>query len=105
MLTSEPVTPFLARIGEHPDTILDLRTPGEFVQGHIAGARNIDCMDPSFVTKLKELSRDTPYSIYCRSGGRSAQALLVMESLGFTDVMDLSGGTIAWESDGQSLVL
>jgi rhodanese-related sulfurtransferase len=103
MLTSKPVDSFRARVEEHPECVLDVRTPGEFAQGHIGDAVNIDYMDPSFVEKMKELPREAPYSIYCRSGGRSAQALLMMESLGFTDVMDLAGGTIAWQSAGHTL--
>lgn len=80
--------------------LLDVRTPAEFAEGRLAGAQNIDQMAPDFADRLAELPRDESYVIYCRSGNRSAQARAVMEDLGFTDVVDIEGGILAWSQAG-----
>ena len=80
--------------------LLDVRTPAEFADGRLAGAVNIDQTAPDFRDRLEELPRDEPYVIYCRSGNRSAQARAVMEELGFTDVVDIDGGILAWAAAG-----
>jgi rhodanese-related sulfurtransferase len=35
--------------------------------------------------------------VYCRSGNRSGQAALILETLGFTNTKNLSGGMMAWQ--------
>jgi rhodanese-related sulfurtransferase len=85
-----------------PDRVLiDVRTPEEHAEGHLADARLMDFYAPTFRADLDELDRDTPYAIYCRSGNRSGQALAIMRELGFTDVVDLDGGIGAWTAAGQ----
>lgn len=86
---------------EEPERIVvDVRTPGEFAQGHLEGARLVDYNAPDFKERIAELDRDESYVIYCRSGNRSAGARQVMEDLGFTDVVDVDGGIIAWNQQG-----
>jgi rhodanese-related sulfurtransferase len=41
--------------------------------------------------------KDQEIIIYCRSGNRSGQACMVLESLGFTNVINVSGGMLAWQ--------
>ncbi len=72
--------------------ILDVRTPEEFRQGHLAGAVNIDYNSPNFEEELSSLNMKNSYAIYCRSGNRSAEALSVMAEKGFIWVIDLVGG-------------
>ncbi len=84
-------------------TIIDVRTPEEYAEGHIAGAQNIDFYAGDFSDKISQLNKNTPYAIYCRSGNRSGQTLMFMESLGFTNVVDLQGGIGAWVSAGNTL--
>lgn len=84
--------------------ILDVRTPAEYAQGHIAGAINIDFYSPAFEETVKALDRDDTYFIYCRSGNRSGQARNLMEGLGFAEVYNLSGGINAWQDAGLATV-
>jgi rhodanese-related sulfurtransferase len=72
-------------------TIIDVRTPAEFGQGHVVGAINIDVEGPTFGEQIAELDKDEPYLVYCRSGRRSAIAAEKMVEAGFTDIADAGG--------------
>jgi phage shock protein E len=85
-------------------TIIDVRTPAEFAQGHLPGAVNIDISSPGFTAQLDGLDRSAPYAVYCRSGNRSAAALDSMSQMGFTAAYDLSGGIGDWQSAGGEVV-
>jgi phage shock protein E len=71
--------------------LVDVRTPEEYAQGHLAGAQLVDFQAADFRERIAELPRDEPYFLYCRTGNRSAQAAAVMAELGFTDVVDGGG--------------
>ena len=93
-----------AMVAEEPaPTIIDVRTPEEFAQGHLVGAVLVDYNAPGFREAIAELPRDESYLIYCRSGNRSAGARQVMVELGFEDVADIDGGVTAWVAQGQPL--
>lgn len=80
--------------------LVDVRTPGEFQASHIAGATNIDFFDnEGFDTKFNALDKEKPLYIYCRSGNRSSKAAKKLEALGFTSIIDLSGGYLAWQKE------
>lgn len=76
--------------------LLDVRTPKEYQEGHIDGAKNIDYFDKSFKTELSKLNKNLPVYVYCRSGGRSGKAMQIMKEIGFVDVYNLKGGFLAW---------
>lgn len=76
--------------------LLDVRTPAEFDQGHLQGAMNFDIQKSDFVSRIESLDPDKPYLLYCKAGGRSANALRLMQTLGFDRVHHLAGGYIAW---------
>jgi rhodanese-related sulfurtransferase len=80
--------------------ILDVRTPEEFAEGHLEGARMIDFYTDDFADRVAELDPDVPYLVYCRSGSRSGQTVAIMEELGFTDVADVDGGIMSWLDAG-----
>ena len=80
--------------------VLDVRTPAEFTDGHLADAINIDFYEADFADSLKALDRDVPYVLYCRSGNRSATAAQIMRDLGFTEVYEVDGGILAWVQAG-----
>lgn len=84
-------------------TLIDVRTPAEFAEGHLAGATLLDIQDPSFAERLAELPTDGTYVVYCRSGNRSAAAVQAMRQRGFTEVYDL-GGIIDWQAAGLPVV-
>jgi len=92
------------RSSETEFVLLDVRTLGEFQQGHIEGASQLDFYGKGFKAELSKLQKDLPYLIYCRSGNRSGQSLRVMRELGFTNVQDLTGGIKSWLVSGKKLV-
>lgn len=69
--------------------IVDVRTPQEFVGGHLEDAINIDVQNPNFETVISELDPDAEYLVYCRSGNRSGQAIQIMKQLGFSNVTNI----------------
>ena len=77
--------------------ILDVRTPGEFANGKIADAKNVDWNGDNFDTQVANLDKSKPVFVYCLSGGRSRKAANHLVELGFTNVIELNGGYLAWE--------
>lgn len=75
--------------------LLDVRTPQEYGSGHIDKAINIDWLGEGFEEKAQGLDKTRPVYVYCKMGGRSAQAARVLDSLGF-EVVDLKGGYDAY---------
>ncbi len=85
----------------NPDfIIIDVRTPEEFAEGHIADAVNIDFYSDMLASELSVMNKDKTYLIYCRSGGRSGSTLDIMEDEGFLEVYNMVGGMIAWQEEG-----
>lgn len=80
-------------------TLIDVRTPEEFKEGHIEGALNIDVKSEEFVTEIENLTKSDTLLVYCRSGRRSLYAAQVMVSFGFQKIYDLEGGFLNWESE------
>jgi rhodanese-related sulfurtransferase len=64
--------------------ILDVRTPGEYAQGHVDGSRNIPLGE--LAGRLSELNKDTPILACCASGMRSGQAVAMLRRAGFAEV-------------------
>lgn len=78
--------------------ILDVRTEDECLDGMIPGAINIDIYKgQGFVYKVDELDRSKNYYVYCKAGGRSAQACSIMNQMGFETTYNLMGGFSEWE--------
>jgi phage shock protein E len=84
-------------------TVIDVRTPEEFAEGHIEGAMMIDFSAPDFADRVAELDPEQEYLVYCRSGNRSGQAVAIMRKLGFDRVFDMEGGTVAYAAAGLPL--
>lgn len=74
---------------------IDVRTKGEFLNGHIEGSVCIDIQDTSFLSEIQKLDRSKTYFVYCRSGNRSGYAVALMRSMGFDHVYDLDGGVMS----------
>lgn len=84
--------------------IIDVRTPEEFAEGHIAGAVNIPVEYPDFMDQVSQLDPNATYAVYCRSGNRSQPAVAGMSSVGITGIYELESGTTGWTGEGQPLV-
>lgn len=76
--------------------IVDVRTPGEFKQGHIAGAENMDLFGTKFEDQVARLPRDKPVLLYCRTGNRSAGAADLLKEAGLK-VLHMNEGIQGWE--------
>jgi rhodanese-related sulfurtransferase len=98
------VTEFSAKSAEAGVVTLDVRTPGEFAEGYIEGARLIDFQSGNFENEIATLDKTATYAVYCRSGNRSGQAVKVMMDAGFTNVFNMNGGVIDWANAGLPLV-
>ena len=75
-----------------------MREPDEFKGplGHIAGAKLIPL--GSLLSRTKQLSKENPMIVVCRSGARSAQASVLLRNAGFARVANLSGGMLRWRA-------
>ena len=80
--------------------ILDVRTPGEFANGRIENAVNLDYYSQTFKNDLNKLDKDKTYLIYCRTGSRSGKALDIMKELKFGKVYNMLGGITQWKTEG-----
>jgi rhodanese-related sulfurtransferase len=98
------VTEFSGKVAEAGVITLDVRTPGEFAEGHIEGAQLIDFQSGNFENEISSLDKNATYAVYCRSGNRSGQAVKVMHDAGFHNVYNLNGGVIDWANAGLPLV-
>lgn len=90
--------------GNDDVTVIDVRTPEEFAEGHIDGATMIDFYEASFSDDVAALDPDGTYLLYCRSGNRSGQTVALMQQLGFEQVYDMEGGVVAYSGQGLPLV-
>lgn len=78
--------------------ILDVRTEDECLDGIIPGAINIDIYKgQGFIYQVEELDKSKNYYVYCKAGGRSAQACTIMNQLGFETTYNLMGGFSEWD--------
>lgn len=90
--------------GDPRAVVLDVRTPDEYISGHIEGAELLDFNSgAAFQKGISALDKDKTYYIYCHSGNRSGQAACYMKSQGL-NVVELQGGIMAWSMAGMPLV-
>jgi rhodanese-related sulfurtransferase len=80
--------------------IIDVREEGEWNTVHIPGAIHIPLAQLN--NRLSELQsyKNSAIITQCRSGARSAKALDILKSAGFTHVQNMEGGLIAWHKAG-----
>jgi phage shock protein E len=69
--------------------LLDVRTLGEYSEGHLEGAVNVPVQTLEAGVPLDSSKKDQDVVVYCRSGHRSAKAASLLKSAGFTKVHDL----------------
>ena len=85
-------TRWLSRNSEEPFE------PDEYAEGHIAGSTLIPL--GQLANRISKLPQDRPIVAVCRSGNRSSVALSVLTRAGFTNVLNLRGGMLAWARGG-----
>lgn len=80
--------------------ILDVRTEFEIAEGYIPNAIHLDIMNAgAFMDGANKLDKEKNYFVYCKAGGRSAQACMIMESIGFKNTNNLMGGFSQWDGE------
>jgi rhodanese-related sulfurtransferase/rubrerythrin len=75
--------------------LIDVRQSAEYEQVHIAGAKLIPLAE--IPGRAGEIDRSKPTILYCRSGNRSRAAAAHLLNAGFTDVVSMDGGILAWQ--------
>jgi rhodanese-related sulfurtransferase len=92
----------LVQQGQHVE-LIDVRTPVEFREVHVGFARNVplDQLDAAGVSARRNGS---PLYVICRSGKRGAQACEQLAAAGYTNVVNVEGGTQAWDQAGLPVV-
>lgn len=84
--------------------ILDVRTPAEYAEGHLPGAVHIDILGEGFAEAIAALPTDATYLVYCKAGGRAANAIAALAELGVTDATNLGGLEDAAQATGLAIV-
>ncbi len=86
--------------------LIDVRTPVEFREVHVDVARNVplDQLDPAAIMQARQGAADEPLYVICRSGGRGQQACDKFHRAGFTNVVNVVGGTLACVQAGLNVV-
>ncbi len=89
------------------DVLIDVREPGEYAAGHLAGAINI----PRGLLEFKISgdpaleNRDLNILIYCKTSGRAALSALSLKAMGYLHVTSISGGFDAWTAAGKPVAM
>jgi len=84
--------------------LIDVRTPVEYREVHVSCARNVP-LDQLHAPQLAAgRSRSVPLYVICRSGSRGKQACEKLQAAGFTQAVNVEGGTQAWEQAGLPVV-
>ena len=86
--------------------LIDVRTPVEFQEVHIEIARNVplDRLDPAALMQARNGLANEPLYVVCRSGSRGQQACEKFLKAGFTNVVNIEGGTMACVEAGLPVV-
>lgn len=89
-----------------PVDLIDVRTPVEFQEVHVAFARNVplDRLDPQAIQSERNGNAGQPLYVICRSGSRGKQACEKLLAAGHTNVVNVEGGTLACEMAGLPVV-
>lgn len=83
--------------------LVDVRTPGEYKDGHLAKAVNIDYKNADFAENVNKLDKNKPVFVYCLAGVRSAAAAKILHDKGFTEIYDMAGGYMKWTAAGKTV--
>jgi thioredoxin len=85
--------------------LIDVRTPEEFMRGHLKNAINLNFNDDNFEDIIKtKLDKSQPVFVYCFSGRRSSDAATFLRDLGYKEVYDMTGGFAKWTSSSKPYI-
>ena len=77
---------------EAGECIIDIREKGEYAEGHLKGVPNIPLSE--LRERVNEIPKDRTVYLQCRSGQRSYNACLLLQNLGYTNVVNVTGGIL-----------
>ncbi|MBI4083084.1 MAG: rhodanese-like domain-containing protein [Candidatus Lambdaproteobacteria bacterium] len=96
----------LALLRSDPKVVLvDVRTPQEFRAGHLKGALNVELDRLEALAPALLADRNAHLVVYCHSGNRSAFAVTILERMGYTYLVNMTGGIVAWARNGYPVTL
>jgi phage shock protein E len=78
-----------------------VRTPKEYQSGYINNAVNMHVYDKDFEQRVDKLDKNKTVFVYCKVGGRSAEAVEILQKKGFSHIVELEGGMDAWTEAGK----
>jgi rhodanese-related sulfurtransferase len=81
--------------------LIDVREPEEYCTGHVPGSVNLP--QSELASRLEELPREETIYVICQGGNRSCRAAQFLAQTGFTNVVNVDGGTNAWKDAGLAL--
>ncbi len=85
--------------------VIDVRTPEEYVQGHLPHAININIYDENFKEQvLRKVGERPVVLVYCRSGRRSLKAAGILKEMGYPKIYNLRGGILEWMESGRPVL-
>jgi rhodanese-related sulfurtransferase len=95
------IAEFEKMAGKKKNMVVDVRTPEEVAEGHLAGSVNINFLGEGFSQEIGKLNKNKTYLLYCKSGNRTRKAADQMQKAGFKHVYMLEGGITAWNQAGK----
>ncbi len=81
-----------------PFLFLDVRSSGEYLSGHVPGAKNIPVQ--ALAEHLAEVPKDKKVFVYCESGVRSTRATQMLVGAGFTNIINMKASMRGWRNAG-----
>lgn len=87
---------FHAAVDQEKITLIDVRTRGEFENGHIPESGQLNYYALDFKKKLLLLPKDQPIYLYCNTGFRSERAARILAENGYDQVYNLENGIMEW---------
>ncbi|MDF1559631.1 MAG: thioredoxin domain-containing protein [Bacteroidales bacterium] len=96
---------FNQQISAKQGTLLDVRTPSEFSNGHIEDAGQLNYYSFDFKQRLLMLPKDQPVYLYCNTGYRSQKAAEILIKSGYSQVFNLQHGIMVWNLNDQPVIV
>lgn len=91
-----------AAVSKAYSQFVDVRTAEEYAAGHAARAVNIPL--DTIAKNLDRLEKNEPVYLICQTGNRSQKAAVILKDAGFNNVLNVTGGTVAWQAAGLPIV-
>ena len=85
-----------AAVAKAYSQFIDVRTAEEYSSGHAARAVNVPL--DTLPAKIDTIEKNEPVYFICQTGNRSRKAAVMLKEAGFNNVLNVTGGTAAWQA-------